>query len=346
MLVTLGTVLGLAVCELGLRAYHTFDEARKLAAWRALEQPRLIPEDGVARLAHLIRPHVERRIVYELIPNLSVNFMGAPVTINADGFRGPAYGPARGSNTVRIVGLGDSVMFGWGVADGRCFLRLLEARLNAAHPGTTFEVINTAVPGYNTVMQVETLAAKGLGYEPDIVVIDFVGNDLALPNIIARSTNHWDPSRLYLLGALRSRAGGEKAQYRPFEPAPRQGMYQPEAVPAEYADMVGIAAFRKAMRELVDLGREHEFDVVVSTHLDSELLRETCRELELPLVELLPRLQRHMQAHGIEELSGSELTLSDTDPHPSALAHEFQAEELERLLTDEGILERAIERRR
>ena len=41
--------------------------------------------------------------------------------------------------------------------------------------------MNTGVPGYNTYMEVAALKQKWLFYEPALVVIDFVGNDLDLP---------------------------------------------------------------------------------------------------------------------------------------------------------------------
>ena len=58
---------------------------------------------------------------------------------------------------------------------------LLVILLNAAYPQKTWEIINTGVPGYNTVMEVATMRAKGLALEPDIVILNVVTNDLNLP---------------------------------------------------------------------------------------------------------------------------------------------------------------------
>lgn len=67
------------------------------------------------------------------------------------------------------------------------YLAVLEQKLRQrrAAPGSgasssppRWQVINTAVPGYNTAMEVELRKAVGSGYEPQIVVLGFVVNDL------------------------------------------------------------------------------------------------------------------------------------------------------------------------
>jgi hypothetical protein len=63
---------------------------------------------------------------------------------------------------VRIVGIGDSVLFGSGVAHGDTFLAVLENLLAAALPGRRVSTVNTGVPGYNTTMEVATLEQKCL----------------------------------------------------------------------------------------------------------------------------------------------------------------------------------------
>jgi len=66
-------------------------------------------------------------------------------------------GPARAAGTFRVVGIGDSAMFGSGVSDGENHLAILERIVGRRFPGLKVETINTAVPGYNTIMEVETL---------------------------------------------------------------------------------------------------------------------------------------------------------------------------------------------
>jgi hypothetical protein len=102
-------------------------------------------------------------------------FLNKHVTINAHGFRGPLYDASKGKKIACMVGLGDPLMFGWGVSDEEYYLALLSKYLNQSLPlVSNWEIINTAVPGYNTVMEVETLKVKALHYSPDLVIIDFL----------------------------------------------------------------------------------------------------------------------------------------------------------------------------
>ncbi|HEX5054533.1 MAG TPA: hypothetical protein VFZ65_22335, partial [Planctomycetota bacterium] len=65
------------------------------------------------RLGHLIRAARNPDIIFELVPGLDVEFQGVRVVTNADGFRGPRRSREKPANGYRIVGLGDSVLFGW-----------------------------------------------------------------------------------------------------------------------------------------------------------------------------------------------------------------------------------------
>src|SRR5262249_38307858 len=143
-------------------------------------------------IRQLIRLSKNRRIIYELIPRISLSFRNKRYTINAHGFRGPDYGDVKSYKSLRIVGLGDSVMWGWGVSDDEYYLALLSQYLNQSAPdGYSWEIINTAVPGYNTAMEAETLKEKGLHYDPELVIIDYVSNDLSLPNFIRKEENYF-----------------------------------------------------------------------------------------------------------------------------------------------------------
>ena len=70
----------------------------------------------------------------------------------------PPIRPIRGARV--LVALGDSVTFGWGVAESETFLRLVEARLGALLPQEPVEVLNFGIPGYNLVMEEALLEAR------------------------------------------------------------------------------------------------------------------------------------------------------------------------------------------
>jgi lysophospholipase L1-like esterase len=338
-LLVLGTTVGLAILEAGVRTYEYSREAKRNRAWQEFQDAKAVRTKGEVPLGKMIRISQDPSIIYELIPNLSgVTLKGKPVDINADGFRGPRYPRQPAPGTFRILGIGDSVMFGWGVREGDCYLSVLARMLSQREPNTRFEAINTAVPGYNTAMEVATLERKGLAFHPDLVIIGFVGNDLGLPNFIARRDNYLSLTRSFLAEFLRSRfSGGADDGPRPLIKAPRREdnrwfQDDPERVPPEYRQMVGIAGYRQAMRRLAQLSKEHDFQVLVVTHgLATHgpipgFVADIGAELGLPVLGAYPVVKQYMQDHGIKRLLGSELTVTDTDAHPSAIQHRLIAE--------------------
>ncbi len=88
---------------------------------------------------------------------------GARTTVNALGYRGAAHSRAR-TERPRVVMVGDSIGFGYGVADGQVFAALLEE-------GRGPEVVNLSVPGFGTDQELLRLSAEGLAYRPDVVVV-------------------------------------------------------------------------------------------------------------------------------------------------------------------------------
>ena len=62
--------------------------------------------------------------------------------------------------------MGDSSLFGWGVPFEDSGLKVLERRLNEKFRPQKFEVINCAVPGYNTAMEAETFVQRSPSPRP------------------------------------------------------------------------------------------------------------------------------------------------------------------------------------
>jgi lysophospholipase L1-like esterase len=271
---------------------------------------------GKATLGQMLRPAGDRRI-YELVPGLDVNFAGRHVVTNAEGFRGPSRPLAKPAGTTRIVGLGDSVMFGWGVDEGEDYLSVMVARLNAR--GQAWDVVNTAVPGYNTVMEVETLKKKGLAYAPDIVVVGYCVNDLELPPFLSDPPDPFNFRHSFLKDFVASRLWPEKARQH--------------AASGRYADMVGIEAFTAAAQELKALGRQHGFRVVVLFFWSAPPeIKRIVEGLGFELVDTRGPMKQYMDREGIQELRGSKLSLTSRDSHPSVIGHGLMADSLERAI--------------
>lgn len=105
------------------------------------------------------------------------------------------------------------------------------------------------MPGYNTVMEVESFKVKGLAYRPDIVLLDYVDNDLDPPNFVPQDQSYWTAPRPFLLALLRSVARGERFEpFQRFARPPRPALDSDPATVAEgLREMVGLRSYQAAM---------------------------------------------------------------------------------------------------
>lgn len=94
------------------------------------------------------------------------------VNSNSKGVRGLKEYPYERTGKLRILTIGDSFTFGECVADSQTFPAVLETLLDSA------EVINLAVHGYGNDQELIALMTEGVKYNPDIVVLGFVNDDV------------------------------------------------------------------------------------------------------------------------------------------------------------------------
>jgi len=99
------------------------------------------------------------------------------VVTNALGFRETRAPRAPADGTTRVVAIGDSFTQGYGVEVEERFTNRLE-RLLEARGGRPVEVINLGVPGASPPDYLHHLRTTGLAYEPDVVLIGFMANDV------------------------------------------------------------------------------------------------------------------------------------------------------------------------
>ena len=142
----------------------------------------LLAAEGVARLAGVsvgtvqinrgvVRASADPKLGFELRPD---SFVASEVDyrINAQGFRGPALQPGR-PGVKRLAVFGDSIVFGYWVAEGDAFPAQLGSIL-----GPRVETLNLGVPGYNLDQEVENLRNRVDALRPDMAVFGFCLNDL------------------------------------------------------------------------------------------------------------------------------------------------------------------------
>jgi hypothetical protein len=100
------------------------------------------------------------------------------ISINSQGRRDKEVPLKKPSGTFRIAILGDSVAFGARVETKDDFASQLEWTLNARSESLRYQVLNFGVPGYGTWQELSVLKEKTLAYDPDLVILAFVMNDL------------------------------------------------------------------------------------------------------------------------------------------------------------------------
>ncbi len=127
---------------------------------------------------------------------------------NAHGFNAKEVPLHKRPGVFRIVAVGDSSTFGWGVDSDRAYPHVLETLLRRLHPGLDVEVVNLGVCGYSSFQGLILLEREALRWSPDVVTISYGSNDYSrVPEefdaIYARNQG-WTGALLELLN--RSRA--------------------------------------------------------------------------------------------------------------------------------------------
>ena len=141
-----------------------------------------------------VRAHPLRQ--YELVPGseftfdreaavrhgLSPDYLDAwervTYRVNSLGLRGEEVSLAKSDGTERILVLGDSVGFGWGIEEQDTLSSQLQQLLSQSSSGQQFEVWNVGVPGYATWQELAYLTEKGAAFRPDWVIVPFLFNDV------------------------------------------------------------------------------------------------------------------------------------------------------------------------
>lgn len=220
-----------------------------------------IPIRSTHPLAAIIELSDNMDLVYELQPNLDMEFGHKLLRTNSRGMRSDQeFTLEKPDKTIRIIGLGDSGMFGWNVHQGEEYMGVLQGNLNRRADGITYEVMNLAVPGYNTALEVESLAHKGLPLDPDIVILGWCVNDYKLPYFLLQNENFKRTDASFLMTYLFNRkeiielVGGRKI--RSLQD------FDEEMVEDEIMDDAGDEGVMKAFIRLKELSEKEGFKVM------------------------------------------------------------------------------------
>jgi len=120
---------------------------------------------------------------------------GPVVEINAKGLRGPEIHYAKREGVKRILYLGDSVTFGWLLDGSGTFPQRVQRQIERI-TRLEIETINAGVGGYSPWQEHLYLSREGLRYDPDLVVLGFVLNDVTEKFALVRFGGRWEGTQL------------------------------------------------------------------------------------------------------------------------------------------------------
>lgn len=332
----------------------------------------------LASLDLLLRPFVEPKTTL-FVPDPELGWRPRPgavaewghvrVEINAKGLRGPEVAWEKPEGVLRVLYLGDSVTFGYGlerVEDTYPYLvgAELESRL-----GRPVETVNSGVGGWSPWQQYAYLRREGLRYQPDLVVVGFVLNDVTekLSLIpfggsdygwqLARTTRSWLDGWLshsalvsmaregfavlrfgseVFLGAQRYEAD----EIRWLAAHPRdESLRQAWAMTFEnLGGIFAVAAERRIPAALVVFPFAFQLEDPLGTAGPQQRLREFAAARGIPLLDLLPVLVAEARARDAGADSSGSGGLFLDPSHLSARGGRVAAAAIARFLLAQGLV--------
>ena len=299
---------------------------------------------------------------WRLAPNRTGQFRGTGFNVlveqSEQGLRDRFYPHARDADRRRILILGDSVVWCWGVEMSDCFTELIESRL----PRT--DVIAAGAPGYGTSQELLLYERELSRFRPDLTLLLFVSNDpadniagdnrpvfepqdgeLVLSNVpvprrkgvakewlmtqstLFRQLNYTTQLLRHMIKMAREGTAVERpGDYVPIAPRDQpEARRMTEALLARLQQSVAADGGRLAIVNSGDAGEEV-----------GRWIEAFSRPRGIPYVDLAPGLQRG-RAEGLP------MTLP-SDPHYSVEAHAIVADAILAFLDDESLVNQATPR--
>jgi hypothetical protein len=264
-------------------------------------------------------------VVYELKPNIDREFGHRLLRTNSQGLReSREYDFERRTNSVRIVGIGSSGMWGWECPQDEDFLSVLETNLNRRANGVLYEVLNMAVPGYNTQLEVETLRWKGLQYKPDIVILGWSNADFHLPFFFPQECQWTRRDMSFLHYFLFNRLKFQEVTQRQIQNIRK---FDEDQIPGRVRQGLRDEGVRRSLKGLLEMSRKAGFKVFVVGNMNADAVK-IMQDLGLPYFNIRERigLDQYPEEYAVHAM------------HPRAGGHRVIAECLERELDARGWL--------
>jgi hypothetical protein len=243
------------------------------------------------------------------IPNQNIKLMGSEIRINSKGFRGPELS----SDKDKIVTIGDSLTFGWGVEEQKTFSSLLQLKIDSDLPNK-FDMVNMGVGNYNLSMSISNLIENYNDLKPKIVILFYFIND-AEP-IPSYNTNFLSENSAFftllvsVYDTLRRIFFNDlnwKNYYLNLYTSDNSNIYNSFVKFGTFCKTMNLTCIVVNYPELREL-KPYPFDHITN------LVKSLSNENNLYFYDLLPSLENYPPAS---------LWVSASDPHPNGLANEI-----------------------
>ncbi len=300
----LSSLVCLVVAEAALRVKNSSMTNYDIEMWRYARELKVPSADPV--LGH---EHLRSRSAVLQSVSIRLNewgLRGAPVRQKMPGAR-------------RILVLGSSITFGWGVPEDHTMTARIQQMFR--RDGDDVEVLNAGVGNYNAVRSVELFMTRLTALQPTDIVLQYFVNgaevlDPGGGNVFLR---HSELAVTLWIVANRAWAttGEQKLEdhYRKMYAdgsAGRRDMERALVRLAEYAHARGIRLYLAMTPDVHDLG-DYKFGYV------HDLMAGLARADGYTYVDFLPAF-RGLRPSDVWAMAG--------DPHPNALGHQKMAEGL------------------
>jgi lysophospholipase L1-like esterase len=312
------------------------------------------------QLGDIVRLHPDNKIVYELRPHTKGIFVGQQISINSLGMRDKERSLEKPPGVFRILALGDSHTFGWGVRQEETWPLVLEDLLSQNDPSRKFQVMNLGVPGYNTVQEVQAFSTKAEALNPDLVIINYCNNDMDLPNFLANPPDPFSLNTSYLKDFIRRRIELLKGNVLsplgltaiPMNENSKRFRMPTERVPERFRPLYGWDNMVDANRRLAKICRTMEIPYVFLLNFNDYRFRlrgttptvvpqyvrdfvKLNQEEGYLVVDPQDRIFNYLKQNDLDHTA---VWITKKDSHSNSIRHRFLAEELFEQLTKASLL--------
>ena len=248
------------------------------------------------------------------LPNKSVDLYGAQITTDSNGFRVNDNSHNISNFDDKILFLGDSFTFGWGVPNDSTFSQLICRWLSKDNKNIS--TINAGCGNYNTIMEVELFKTKGLQLNPKIVVLAYYINDIEDTPQRISSITHYIMTNFYLYGYLFDKYVKIKSKY--------DIEFNNSYYISHYTDSVKKNNNKNAITDLANICKDNKIKLLVVNIPDLRILtnypykfgtdyiKQTVQDLDLEFLDLYETIKLH---------EPETLWVDQEDPHANSRAN-------------------------